>query len=114
MSEATVPGALGHCDGSRAWLGPYTKEECDEPNRLLVRHASNAYFPQIMSVISLPDRNETLEKAGGSFSKIPAQEVTNSFQHAEQEASEVLDRQRIPADAADITKGYFQRLGGQK
>jgi hypothetical protein len=32
-------------------------------NRLLVRHASNAYFPQIMSVISLPDRNESLEKA---------------------------------------------------
>jgi hypothetical protein len=32
-------------------------------NRLLVRHASNAYFPQVMSVISLPDRNESLEKA---------------------------------------------------
>jgi hypothetical protein len=29
----------------------------------LVRHASNAYFPQVMSVISLPDRNESLEKA---------------------------------------------------
>src|SRR5581483_7730523 len=35
----------------------------DDINRLLVRHASNAYFPQVMSVISLPDRNETLEKA---------------------------------------------------
>ena len=50
-------------DGSSPWLGPYTKEGCDELNRLLVRHASNAYFPQVMSVISLPDRNETLEKA---------------------------------------------------
>lgn len=63
MNEATLPGVLGHCDGSRPWLGPYTKEACNEQNRLLVRHASNAYFPQIMSVISLPDRNETLEKA---------------------------------------------------
>jgi hypothetical protein len=63
LSDATVPGTLGHCDGCRPWLGPYTKESCDEPSRLLVRHASNAYFPQIMSVISLPDRNETLEKA---------------------------------------------------
>jgi hypothetical protein len=63
LINATIPGTLGHCDGSRPWLGPYTKEACDELNRLLVRHASNAYFPQVMSVISLPDRNETLEKA---------------------------------------------------
>jgi hypothetical protein len=63
LIRATLPGTLGHCDGSRPWLGPYTRENCDDLNRLLVRHASNAYFPQIMSVIALPDRNETLEKA---------------------------------------------------
>ena len=44
--------ALGSCDGSRPWLGPYTKESCGEPSRLLIRSASNAYFPQPMSVIS--------------------------------------------------------------
>src|SRR5439155_457085 len=55
--------ALGHCDGSRPWLGPFTKEECGEPNRLLIRTASNAYFPQLMSVISLPDRDETVKQA---------------------------------------------------
>ena len=55
--------ALGNCDGSRPWLGPYTKEPCGEPNRLLIRTASNAYFPQLMSVISLPDRDETVKKA---------------------------------------------------
>ena len=32
-------------------------------NRLLIRTASNAYFPQLMSVISLPDRNESLREA---------------------------------------------------
>jgi hypothetical protein len=63
LVRATIPGTLGHCDGARPWLGPYTKEVCDDINRLLVRHASNAYFPQIMSVISLPDRSESLEKA---------------------------------------------------
>jgi len=66
LNEAQFkPGTkpLGSCDGCRPWLGPYTKETCDEPNRLLVRSASNSYFPQVMSVISLPDRNETLEKA---------------------------------------------------
>lgn len=55
--------ALGHCDGNRPWLGPYTKEKCGEPNRLLIRTASNAYFSQIMSVISLPDRNENVREA---------------------------------------------------
>ncbi len=63
LMRATIPGTLGHCDGCRPWLGPYTNEACDELSRLLVRHASNAYFPQVMSVISLPDRNESLEKA---------------------------------------------------
>ena len=63
LMRATIPGTLGHCDGCRPWLGPYTKEACDELSRLLVRHASNAYFPQVMSVISLPGRNESLEKA---------------------------------------------------
>jgi hypothetical protein len=47
--------ALGSCNGSRPWLGPGTKEPCGEPNRLLIRSASNAYFPQLMSVISIPD-----------------------------------------------------------
>ena len=44
--------ALGNCDGSRPWLGPYTKEACGEPSRLLLRTASNSYFPQVISVIS--------------------------------------------------------------
>ena len=55
--------ALGNCDGARPWLGPYTKEGCGEPNRLLIRTASNAYFSQVMSVISLPDRDETVKTA---------------------------------------------------
>lgn len=65
MSQAVMmeSKALGHCDGSRPWLGPYSKESCGEPNRLLIRTASNAYFPQLMSVISLPDRDETIKKA---------------------------------------------------
>lgn len=55
--------SLGHCDGSRPWLGPFTKEQCGEPSRLLVRTASNAYFPQILSVISLPEQDEALVQA---------------------------------------------------
>ena len=64
--EATRMGEnppLGNCNGSRPWLGPYTKESCGAPNRLLVRSASNAYFPQKINVISLPDRDEDVSEA---------------------------------------------------
>ena len=59
--------ALGHCNGSRPWLGPYTNESCGDPNRLLIRNASNAYFPQLLSVISLPDRDERIKQAVDSI-----------------------------------------------
>jgi hypothetical protein len=65
MAQAAIMKnqALGNCDGARPWLGPYTKEGCGEPSRLLIRTASNAYFPQVMSVISLPDRDEVVKQA---------------------------------------------------
>lgn len=53
--------ALGRCNGSRPWLGEGTRERCGEPNRLLIRSASNAYFPQLLSVISIPDRANALD-----------------------------------------------------
>ena len=47
---------LGHCHGARPWLGRNMNEECHLPSRLLIRTASNAYFPQVVSVLSLPER----------------------------------------------------------
>ena len=38
---------LGTCRGARPWLGINTNESCNHPSRLLIRTASNAYFPQI-------------------------------------------------------------------
>ena len=63
LKGATLPGKLRKCSGDRPWLGPNSREECGELNRFLVRQASNAYFAQVMSVISLPDRDESLEAA---------------------------------------------------
>ncbi len=65
MAQAAIlqNRALGHCNGNRPWLGPYEKEQCGEPNRLLIRNASNAYFPQLLSVISLPDRDDRIKQA---------------------------------------------------
>ena len=65
MIEATKPDvhALGAATAGGPGLGHASSEPCDEPNRMLVRTASNAYFPQTMSVISLPDRDEAVAKA---------------------------------------------------
>ncbi len=56
-------GALGLCDGSQPWLGPFANTRCEQPSRFLIRTASNAYFPQKLAVISLPPRNEAVAKA---------------------------------------------------
>jgi len=45
---------LGKCNGMRPWLGHFTEENCSQPLSLLTRSASNAYFPLIQSVISIP------------------------------------------------------------
>lgn len=62
MSDAAAKDmrALGKCDGKQLWLGPSNREECIESNRLLIRTASNSYFPQLLSVISLPEKDNEL------------------------------------------------------
>ena len=54
---------LGVCQGARPWLGRHANEECREPSRLLIRTASNAWFPQVVSVLSLPDRASEVDEA---------------------------------------------------
>jgi Domain of unknown function (DUF1998) len=68
---------LGFCRGNRPWLGhDNAREQClvsrtgtdnvpakSERNRLLVRSASNAYFAQTLSVISIPDSDQKLKAA---------------------------------------------------
>lgn len=65
LSEATIRdgSVLGWCSGRSPWLGPRIREPCDKPNRLLTRSASNAYFSQTVSVISLPDSDQALRNA---------------------------------------------------
>ena len=64
MSQAAriALGALGNCEGRRPWLGPGNREPCGLPNRLLIRNASNAYFSQTMSVISIPSTGAEIDE----------------------------------------------------
>jgi hypothetical protein len=54
---------LGSCWGARPWLGAGSQEQCGLPSRLLIRTAANAYFPQVMSALSLPEHGTLLEEA---------------------------------------------------
>ena len=64
LARAAVKGskALGTCSGRRPWLGSYSNEDCKLPSRLLIRSASNAYFSQVLSVISIPDKKSPLDE----------------------------------------------------
>ena len=64
--------ALGTCRGSRPWLGRYAGEGCNLPGRLLVRTAANAYFPQVLSVLSLPEHKGAVETAVAGLSDVLA------------------------------------------
>ncbi len=71
MAQATRRGAenLGTCPGKRPWLGKFGGEKCGgeggklQLSRLLIRSASDAYFSQVLSVISLPDRGSLVRDA---------------------------------------------------
>lgn len=65
LYEATVTelNPLDTCRGARPWLGKNQNEDCKLPSRLLIRTASNAYFPQVLSALSLPDRGSAVGAA---------------------------------------------------
>ena len=63
LYEATLLelNPLETCRGARPWLGRNAEEDCNLPSRLLIRTASNAYFPQVVSVLSLPERGTAVD-----------------------------------------------------
>ncbi|GAB4277518.1 MAG: DUF1998 domain-containing protein [Oscillatoriaceae cyanobacterium] len=85
LAQAKVKNSkvLGKCRGQRPWLGEKGTQKCwchevdkdgnivttDKPeyNRLLIRSASNAYFSQTLSVISLPDADAALKTVLDKF-----------------------------------------------
>ncbi|MEZ4298877.1 MAG: DUF1998 domain-containing protein [Polyangiaceae bacterium] len=95
--------ALGFCRGDRPWLGPFAREECrtkdgkPQPSRLLVRSASNAYFSQTLSVISIPEAGAALKKAVDS--------VWTDYLEVAEEAADVT-RERRKAKVAAALAGF--------
>jgi hypothetical protein len=95
LSDAKLPksNVLGPCMGERPWLGKGAREQCvdastgkQQPNRLLVRSASNAYFSQTLSVIHIPERDQKLRAA--------VDEVWEDFLQYLEDADEVKRERR--------------------
>lgn len=67
LAQATRPEVLGMCKGQRPWLP--RGERCGEEGtksqmmRLLIRTASNAYYPQKLSALSLPETSDVVRSA---------------------------------------------------
>src|SRR5262249_55756748 len=108
---------LGYCKGHRPWLGAYARENCGagaaQPSRLLVRSASNAYFAQTMSGISIPDSCGAIPSAVGAV-------WDEFFQDCESKADVTRERkkQRVSAalegvSDADVWKEIQRRKGGE-
>ncbi len=62
------PGLLGNCRGERPWLLDRDPNGCDQKLKLLTRTATNTYFPQVYTVISLPTAEDELTRLVDSLS----------------------------------------------
>jgi Domain of unknown function (DUF1998) len=62
MHDAQAPNFLGRCKGEQPWLDRNADGGCDQMLRFLTRSATNAYFPQVLTVISLPAAEDELTR----------------------------------------------------
>lgn len=65
LRDAQADGRFGMCRGRRPWLHTDEPGGCTEKLRFLTRTATNAYFPQVLTVISLPAAEDELTRLVG-------------------------------------------------
>jgi hypothetical protein len=70
LRDTFLPGRLGACRGERPWLLDRDPDGCGENLKLLTRTATNTYFPQVYTIISLPVEEDELTKLSRSFRAI--------------------------------------------
>jgi Domain of unknown function (DUF1998) len=68
LQELFQPGRLGICRGERPWLVDCDPSGCGQKLKLLTRTATNTYFPQVYTVISLPTEEDELTRLVDSVS----------------------------------------------
>ena len=58
---------LPRCRGFRPWFGAESFEDCNEEIHVILRGASNAYFPIVESAISVPPWSDPVQMAIGEY-----------------------------------------------
>jgi hypothetical protein len=106
LQEAFIPGRLGKCRGERPWLLDRDPDGCDQNLKLLTRTATNTYFPQVLTIISLPSEEDELTKMVAELSG----ELT-SVQSIEHVAMAKQFNARIAASLGPFSdQDIFERL----
>jgi len=104
LDELFIKGRMGKCLGNRPWIGD-KEPNCDAELKLLTRSATNTYFPQVATIISLPIAHDRLtEQLAAVLSML--QGVTSVDQ---------ITTLRMVPQIAEAMKGYsdaevFDRL----
>ncbi len=62
LQDLTQPKVFGTCSAWRPWLAN-NDDRCDQDAKLLIRTGSNAWFPIVYSVLSIPEPQRDLKQA---------------------------------------------------
>ena len=103
LQSAFAPGRIGQCGGKRPWLRTFERrdpsEACDRQLRFLTRTATNTYFPQVVSVISLPEELDALTQV---LARGDVQEAIAAVK----DAAEIATARKYNPRLAEALKGF--------
>lgn len=84
LADARNEGQLRTCEGKRPWLGDQGRVPCAHPQKFLSRTASDAYFAQTVSALSIPDKGRVLRDAVASPALWPTLKKATDAKKAQQ------------------------------
>jgi hypothetical protein len=128
LIDLSLPDTQDRCGGERPWLGLEAREPCDEKQRLLVRTASNGYFAQTTSVISIPEpeslrrrvqsawnilQSATAETLPAFRTILQVQEALGTATDAEVLAAIAAERERKPDEVPEIRTAEWLQFRSQ-
>jgi hypothetical protein len=97
LQDLFQPGRLGTCAGERPWLLDRDPNGCGEKLKLLTRTATNTYFPQVLTVISLPAEEDALSAI--------VQALEGVLKEA-QSAADIAQAKKYNPSVASALRGY--------
>lgn len=127
LIEMTVAEKQFTCSGERPWLGNHevAHEKCTEKQRLLIRTASNGYFAQTTSVITIPEPDSLRRRVQSAWSVLKAatketlpafrtiDDVRKAIENASDEevlAAIVAEREKKPDTVPDIRTAEWRQF----